>query len=86
MKIVNDRRLVRHYQDIAIDSEKVKYCLELARLAPSSSNMQLWEFYHITNSEILKQRSIACLIQESATAVQQMVVFLTRQYLYLIKA
>ena len=81
-KIINYRRSVRHYKDLPIDSEKVKHCIELATLAPNSSNMQLWEFYHITNSEILKKLSIACLNQESATTAQQLVVFVTRQDLY----
>jgi nitroreductase len=44
--------------------------------------MQLWEFYHITNPEILQKISIACLNQEAATTAQQMVVFVTRQDLY----
>lgn len=81
-EIVNYRRSVRHYKKIPIDVEKVKDCLELATLAPNSSNMQLWEFYHITNPVILKKISKACLNQQSATTAQQMVVFATRQDLY----
>jgi nitroreductase len=81
-EIVNYRRSVRHYKKNPIDAEKVKNCLQLATLAPNSSNMQLWEFYHITNPEILKKLSVACLNQESATTAQQMVVFVTRQDLY----
>ena len=41
--------------------------------------MQLWEFYHITNPEILQKLAVACLDQESATTARQMVVFVTRQ-------
>ena len=81
-EIINYRRSVRNYKAIAIDTKKVKHCLELATLAPNSSNMQLWEFYHITTPEILKKLSTACLNQESATTAQQMVVFVTRQDLY----
>jgi len=81
-EIVNYRRSVRHYKDYPIDSEKVKHCIELATLAPNSSNMQLWEFYHITNPEMLKKLGVACLNQEAATTAQQMVVFVTRQDLY----
>ncbi len=80
--IINYRRSIRHYKDLPIDSEKVKHCIELATLAPNSSNMQLWEFYHITNPEILKKLAVACLNQEAATTAQQMVVFVTRQDLY----
>ncbi|MFZ4800334.1 MAG: nitroreductase family protein [Bacteroidia bacterium] len=81
-EIINFRRSVRHYKKLSIDEEKVKYCLELATLAPNSSNMQLWEFYHVINPEILKKISVACLNQQSATTAQQMVVFVTRQDLY----
>ncbi|MCC7030341.1 MAG: nitroreductase family protein [Chitinophagaceae bacterium] len=81
-EIVNYRRSVRNYKALSIDSEKVKACIELATLAPNSSNMQLWEFYHITDPEILKKLSIACLSQDSASTAQQMVVFVTRQDLF----
>ncbi len=81
-EIVNYRRSIRHYKDLAIDAEVVKKCLELAVLAPNSSNMQLWEFYHITNPEILKKLAVACLGQTAATTASQMVVFVTRQDLY----
>jgi nitroreductase len=81
-EIINYRRSVRRYKDLPIDSEKVKHCIELATLAPNSSNMQLYAFYHITDPEILRKLAVACLNQESATTAQQMVVFVTRQDLY----
>lgn len=81
-EIINYRRSVRNYKTVSIDAEKVKHCIALATLAPNSSNMQLWEFYHITDTDVLKKLSIACLSQESATTAQQMVVFVTRQDLY----
>ncbi|MHC1780175.1 MAG: nitroreductase family protein [Bacteroidales bacterium] len=81
-EIINYRRSVRYYKDTPIDAEKVKHCLELASLSPNSSNMQLWEFYHITDPVILKKLSVACLNQQTATTAQQMVVFVTRQDFY----
>lgn len=81
-EIINYRRSVRNYKAVPIDDQKVRHCIELATLAPNSSNMQLWEFYHISDKEVLKKLSIACLNQESATTAQQMVVFVTRQDLY----
>jgi nitroreductase len=81
-EIVNYRRSVRHYKNIPIDSDIVKHCIEQATLAPNSSNMQLWEFYHVTNPEILKKLAVACLGQQAATSAQQMVVFVTRQDLH----
>ena len=81
-EIINYRRSVRYYKETPIDPEKVRHCLELASLSPNSSNMQLWEFYHITDPVILKKLSVACLNQQSATTAQQMIVFVTRQDLY----
>jgi len=76
------RRSVRHYKNVSINSETVKYCLSLAALAPNSSNMQLWEYYHVTTPEVLKKLSIACLSQQSASSAQQIIVFVTRQDLF----
>ena len=44
--------------------------------------MQLYEFYHITNPEILKKLSGACFDQSAASTAQEMVVFVVRQDLY----
>lgn len=81
-EIVNYRRSVRLYKDTPIDPERVRHCLKLASISPNSSNMQMWEFYHITDSETLKKLAVACLSQKAATSAQQMVVFVTRQDLY----
>lgn len=81
-ELLNYRRSVRRYSATPIDSEKVKQCLMQATLAPNSSNMQLWEFYHVTSPNKLKQLTAACLNQQAAATAQQMVVFVTRQDLY----
>ena len=82
-EIVRYRRSVRIYDpNKEIDTEKVKHCLELASLAPNSSNMQLWEFYHVTSEEIRKALSRACLNQTSTETAKEIVVFVTRQDLY----
>jgi len=81
-EIIHYRRSIRHYKDLPLDTEKVKHCLELATLAPNSSNMQLWEFYHITDPEIIKELAVACLNQTTATTAQQLVVFVTRRDLF----
>ena len=48
--IVNHRRSVRVYdENKEIDTSIVMKCIEQATLAPNSSNMQLWEFHHITS-------------------------------------
>ena len=80
---LNFRRSVRDFSKVELpDVEKVKHCIELAALAPNSSNMQLWEFYHITDPEVLKQMGDACLSQSAVTTAPQVVVFVTRQDLH----
>ena len=42
-EVLNFRRSVRKFdKSKPVDPEKVRHCLELAALAPNSSNMQLW--------------------------------------------
>ncbi|QES87675.1 nitroreductase family protein [Rhizosphaericola mali] len=82
-EILNFRRSVRLFDKRkSLDIEKVKNCLELATLAPNSSNMQLWEFYHITNKEIIQKLVPACFDQSSVKTADQVVVFVTRQDLH----
>lgn len=77
------RRSVRVYDsEQPIDPDEVKECIELATLAPSSSNMQLWQCYHITDKQVMAQLAHACLDQSAAATADQLVVFVTRQGLY----
>lgn len=81
--ILDHRRAVRHYDPAQpIDAGVVKKCIELASLAPTSSNMQLWEAFHVTDKTVLDKLAHACLDQRSARSAQQIVVFVTRQSLY----
>ncbi len=80
---INYRRSVRVYdENKPIDSNIVKKCLELASLAPTSSNMQLWEFYHITSKETIAKIAPMCFNQNAAKTAQQLVVFVTRKDLW----
>nr|WP_298925982.1 nitroreductase family protein [uncultured Allomuricauda sp.] len=77
------RRSVRIFKsDVELDVNTVRQCIENAILAPTSSNMQLWEFYHITNKDVLNKMVKACLGQNAAKTAQQMVVVVTRKDLW----
>lgn len=77
------RRSVRVYDsEKPIDATIVKKCLEQAALAPNSSNMQLWEFYHITDSDVLAKMAPLCFDQNAARTAKQLVVFVTRKDLW----
>ena len=55
---INFRRSVRKFDpNKEIDTEIVKKCIENGVLAPTSSNLQLWEFYHVTDNDTLKKIS-----------------------------
>ena len=76
------RRSVRVYKDIELDDEKVCQCLYNASLAPTSSNLQLWEFYHVTDKTILKALAKACFDQPAAKTAKQLVVIVARKDLW----
>tara|TARA_B100000963_G_C22522468_1_gene623698 strand:- start:95 stop:826 length:732 start_codon:yes stop_codon:yes gene_type:complete len=80
------RRSVRKYLNIELDEEKVKNCIKNATLAPNSSNMQLWEFYHISDKKILKSISEACFNQNAAKTAVNMVVFVARRDKWRVRA
>lgn len=76
------RRSVRVFKSEAIDEEKVKECIQLATLAPTSSNMQLWEFYHVVSPEIIQEIAKASFDQNAAKTAQQIVVVVARKDLW----
>lgn len=81
--MVHTRRSVRKYDpNKPLDPEKVRQCIELATLAPNSSNMQLWEFYHICSEDKLKKLSEYCFNQNAASSAQQMVIMVVRKDLW----
>ena len=55
-EILDHRRAIRHYNpEKPLDPERVKECIRMATLAPTSSNMQLWEAYHVTDKAVLEK-------------------------------
>lgn len=79
---INYRRSVRVFKKEPIDDEKVRACIHLATLAANSSNMQLWEFYHVVSPDILQKLSVASFNQNASKTAQQMVVVVTRKDLW----
>ncbi len=80
---INYRRSVRIYDpEKKIDSALVKKCIYQASLAPNSSNMQLWEFYHITSKETIQKIASLCFNQNAAKTAEELVIFVTRKDLW----
>ena len=78
--IISRRRSVRIFeQDIDIPQELIKRSLQLAQLAPNSSNLQLWEFYHISRGPLKDKLASACMGQNAAKTASDLVVFVVRR-------
>lgn len=77
--IVEERRAIRRYdQEKTMAEGAVERSLKRATLAPSSSNMQLYEFYRITKKEDLKFLAKLCMGQGTATSAEEMIVVVVR--------
>ena len=51
--LATQRCSVRNYDKRAVESEKLMYVLEAARIAPSAVNFQPWQFIVVTDPELL---------------------------------
>ena len=76
------RRSVRIFKKEDIDANKVRKCIINATLAPNSSNLQTWEFYHVTNKTVLNSITRVCFNQNAAKTANQIVVFVVRKDLW----
>lgn len=82
-EILEHRRAVRYYDaSKPIDADRVEACVRLATLAPTSSNMQLWEAYHVTDRAMIDRLVPACMGQAAVKTAQQLVVFVVRPDLW----
>lgn len=55
MKEIFHRTSIRRYMDTPVEAAKVEKMLRAAMAAPSAGNQQPWEFYVVTNKEVLAQ-------------------------------
>ncbi len=52
LKLIQERYSVRNYSTKEVETEKLEYILECARLAPSACNFQPWRFYIIQDPNV----------------------------------
>lgn len=57
MNSIFTRTSIRQFEDRAVEGEKIEKLLQAAFAAPTAKNQQSWEFYVVTNKEILQQLS-----------------------------
>lgn len=77
-KVVESRRSVRKFTDKAIPADVLDACLDLALLAPNSSNLQPWTFYVVQNPSKKKALVKACLGQLAAKTASELIVCVAR--------
>jgi nitroreductase len=78
-KIVEERRAIRKFDsDKILPEDVVARSLYRASLSPSSSNMQLYEFYRIRKKEDLAKLTKFCMNQSTAKTAHEMVIAVVR--------
>jgi nitroreductase len=76
---VESRRTIRDFLPEPVPQEVLDRCLDAARLAPSSSNLQPWEFVIIRDPEVRKLANAACLEQLPAKTAPLLLALVTRR-------
>lgn len=77
-KVVESRRSVRKFTEKPIPAEVLDACLDLALLAPNSSNLQPWTFYVVQDTVKKKKLVKACLGQLAAKTASELIVCVAR--------
>lgn len=73
-KVVASRRSVRKFTDKPIPPDVLDDCLDMAMLAPNSSNLQQWEFFVVQSPDKKRQLVEACLNQNAAATAAELIV------------
>ena len=77
-KVVESRRSVRKFTDKKVPRDVMDACLDLAMLAPSSCNLQPWEFHVVQTPNKKEQLVEMCMSQHAATTAAELVVIVAR--------
>lgn len=82
-KVVISRRSVRKFTDKPIPRAVLDDCLDMALLAPNSSNLQPWNFYVVRSPAKKAALVKACLSQNAASTAAELIVAVARTGTYL---
>lgn len=77
-KVVQSRRSVRRFTPDPIPESVLRDCLELAILAPNSSNLQPWQFVVVQTPDIRGRLAEACLGQNAARTAPILIAVIAR--------
>lgn len=73
-KVAAIRRSVRQFTEEKIPEDVLQDCLDMALLAPNSSNLQMWNFYRVAAPAKRKRLEAACLNQKAAKTASDLIV------------
>lgn len=77
-KVVRTRRSIRRFTSEPIPDAVLDDCLDLAMLAPNSSNLQPWEFFVVRTPELRDRLAYACLNQNAAKTAPVLIAIVAR--------
>jgi nitroreductase len=77
-QVVENRRSVRKFDGSAVPEAVMRDALDLALLAPNSSNLQAWEFYWVRSPEKKAKLVEYCFSQNAARTATELVVAVGR--------
>ncbi len=77
-KVAQSRRSVRVFTEDIIPDSVVEKCLDMALLAPNSSNLQPWDFYWVKSTEKTQKLKEYCLYQPAAKTAPTLIVAVAR--------
>lgn len=76
--VVESRRSVRVFTKDPIPEAVVRECLRLALLAPTSSNLQCWEFHWVRDPKKKAELAKTCFSQSAARTAAELIVCVAR--------
>jgi nitroreductase len=76
---VESRRTIRDFLPETVPQDVLDRCFDAARLAPSSSNLQPWEFVLIRDPKVRRAANAACLDQMPATTAPVLIALVTHR-------
>lgn len=82
-RVVRSRRSVKRFTDAPIPPDILDACLDLALLAPNSSNLQPWAFYKVQSPSKKRALVRACLNQNAAKTAAELIVVVARTDTYM---
>lgn len=77
-EVIESRRSIRLFERTPIPENVIQEALDLALLAPNSSNLQPWEFYWVKNPEKKHELVRACFSQAAAATAAELIVCVAR--------